>query len=110
MYSISYYIPADAHERVKQALFACGAGKIGRYDECCWEVLGHGQFRAQKGSKPTIGKIDQLEQLAEFKVEMVCEDQLIRKVVETLLREHPYERPAYFFHPVMTISDLQTGS
>ncbi|MCN4144734.1 MAG: hypothetical protein LC437_06680 [Thiohalomonas sp.] len=52
MYSISYYIPADAHERVKQALFACSAGKIGRYDECCWEVLGHGQFRAQKGTIP----------------------------------------------------------
>ncbi len=106
MYSLSYYIPADDHERVKEALFACGAGKIGLYDECCWEVLGNGQFRAQKGSEPALGEINKLEKLAEYKVEMVCEDQLIHKVVETLLREHPYEQPAYFFHPVMTKSDL----
>ncbi|MCU7819127.1 MAG: NGG1p interacting factor NIF3 [gamma proteobacterium symbiont of Lucinoma myriamae] len=106
MYSLSYYIPPDAHERVMQALFACGAGKIGHYDECCWEVLGHGQFRAQTGSKPAVGKIDQLEKLTEYKVEMVCEEQYIHKVVETLLREHPYEQPAYFFRPVMTLSDL----
>ena len=106
MYSLSYYVPPEAHERVKQALFACGAGKTGHYDKCCWEVLGHGQFRAQAGSRPAIGKIDQLEKLTEYKVEMVCEEQYIRKVVETLLREHPYEQPAYFFRPVMTLSDL----
>jgi len=109
MYSLSYYIPPDDHERVKQALFDCGAGKTGQYDECCWEVLGNGQFRALAGSKPAQGKIDQLEKLAEYKVEMVCEEHTIRKVIETLLREHPYEQPAYFFPPVMTLSDLQKG-
>ena len=96
MYSLIYYITPDEHEHVKQALFDCGAGKIGQYDECCWEVLGKGQFRARNGSNPTIGKIGQLEKVEEYKVEMVCEDSVIQKVIKTLLEEHPYEQPAYF--------------
>lgn len=107
MYTLSYYIPQSDHARVKQALFDRGAGKIGQYDECCWEVLGNGQFRAQAGSNPVIGRVGQLQQLVEYKVEMVCADALIRQVVETLLREHPYEQPAYFVSQVMTLGDLE---
>ncbi len=95
MYSLIYYIPPDEHERVKQALFDCGAGKMGQYEECCWEVLGKGQFRPQEGSNPAIGKTGQLEKVDEYKVEMVCDDSVIQKVVKTLLKEHPYEQPAY---------------
>ncbi len=106
MYALSYYIPATDHERVKQALFSCGAGKIGQYSECCWQVSGSGQFRPLQGSEPGRGHINQLETVYEYKVEMVCETQLIRKVIETLIAEHPYEQPAYFFQPVMTLEDL----
>lgn len=106
MYSLTYYIPPDDHERVKQTLFSCGAGKIGQYDECCWEVLGNGQFRAKKGSHPALGKIGQLEKVSEYKVEMVCEDSLITAVIETLLKGHPYEQPAYFVTQVKSLEDL----
>jgi hypothetical protein len=106
MFSLSYYVPQSDHERIKQALFDKGAGKIGAYDECCWEVLGAGQFRANTGSSPAIGKIDQLMRLQEYKVEMVCTDECVREVVETLLKEHPYEQPAYFINRVMTLDDL----
>ena len=106
MFSLSYYIPASDHERVKQALFDKGAGKIGQYDECCWEVLGNGQFRAGQGSHPSTGEIGKLERIAEYKVEMVCVDELIQEVVEALLKEHPYEQPAYFISQVMTLEDL----
>lgn len=106
MFSLIYYIPVDAHERVKQVLFDCGAGKMTRYDECCWEVLGHGQFRAQKGSQPTVGKIGLLEKVDEYKVEMVCDESVIMSAVTALLREHPYEQPAYFIQQVMTLDDF----
>ncbi len=102
MFSLIYYIPPDDHDRVKQALFDCGAGKVGKYSECCWEVLGNGQFRAQNGSNPSIGKVGQLEKIEEFKVEMVCEESVIQKVLMTLLKEHPYEQPAYFVSEMMT--------
>ena len=107
MYTLSYYIPQNEHARVKQALFDCGAGKIGNYDECCWEVLGNGQFRAQEHSNPSVGSVGKLEQLAEYKVEMVCADTVIRDVLKTLLREHPYEQPAYFVSQVITLNDFE---
>lgn len=106
MFSLTYYIPVNVHERVKQALFDKGAGQIGHYDQCCWQVQGYGQFRARQGSKPFVGGIEQLKQLEEYKVEMVCCDEKIRAVVETLLKEHPYEQPAYFVSRVMTLDDL----
>ncbi len=107
MYSLSYYIPPAEHERVKQALFAAGAGKIGNYSECCWEVLGTGQFRGLSGSNPTIGEVAQLQQLAEYKVEMVCADSLIKAVIRVLLEAHPYEQPAYLCHRVETLNELK---
>jgi hypothetical protein len=103
MYTLTYYVPIDAHHRVKQALFNCGAGKMGNYDECCWQVLGQGQFRPLKDSQPACGQLYQLETVAEYKVEMICVKEVIKQVLQTLLQEHPYEQPAYFILPVIDI-------
>lgn len=106
MYSLNYYVPEADHERIKYALFSCGAGKMGLYEHCCWEVKGQGQFRALAGSQPYIGHIGELEQIIEYKVEMICEDKKIKDVVEVLLKEHPYEQPAYFVCKVLTLKNL----
>ena len=95
MYKLSFYVPVADSEKVKSAVFATGAGQIGNYDYCCWETLGYGQFRALIGSNPTIGKQNILEQVAELKVELVCDDHLIRDAVRALKQAHPYEEPAY---------------
>ena len=106
MYSLIYYVPESHHQQLKQALFSCGAGKVDHYEHCCWEVKGRGQFRAMPGSQPHTGRLNQLEQLSEYKVEMICLDENIKDVVKTLVKEHPYEQPAYFFYPVLTLNDL----
>ncbi|SFF89070.1 YqfO family protein [Neptunomonas qingdaonensis] len=95
MYQLVFYVPESHREAVKTALFAEGAGRIGDYDSCCWQVQGQGQFRPVEGSQPFIGQQGQLEKLAEWKVEMVCEDHLIKAVVKTLKAAHPYEEVAY---------------
>jgi hypothetical protein len=95
MFKLSFYVPESHLEAVKSALFAIGAGKIGNYDSCCWQALGQGQFRALEGSAPYLGQQGKLETVAEFKVEMVCEDALIAQVVDALKQSHPYEEPAY---------------
>lgn len=95
MYKLSFFVPQEQLETVKQALFEVGVGKIGNYDSCCWQTLGEGQFRPLVGSDPHIGALDTVERLPEWKVEMVCSDQLIRLAVETLKRAHPYEEVAY---------------
>ncbi|WP_286236708.1 Nif3-like dinuclear metal center hexameric protein [Neptuniibacter halophilus] len=95
MYKLSFFVPDENLEAVKAAVFASGAGKIGLYDHCCWQVKGLGQFRPLPGSDPHIGAQGQVEQVEEWKVELVCDDQLIRQAVAAMKQAHPYEEPAY---------------
>jgi hypothetical protein len=95
MYKLSFFVPSDYLDAVKQAVFAVGAGKIGDYDQCCWQVLGEGQFRPLTGSAPFIGQQLQLETVPEYKVEMVCDDKVVTAAVAALKASHPYETPAY---------------
>ena len=95
MFKLCFFIPETHIEQVKNALFNKGAGRIGQYDCCSWQVLGEGQFRPLKGSQPFLGKESHIEKVAEYKVEMVCEDHLIEDVVKELRKTHPYEEPAY---------------
>lgn len=101
MYKICFYVPISFTEKVKQAMFAAGAGKIGHYDACAWQVLGEGQFRPLAGSNAFIGEKDQVEKVAEFKVEMVCEDQYLHAAITAMKAAHPYEEPAYQVFPLL---------
>ena len=95
MYKLTVFIPEEALEQVKSALFAAGAGKIGNYEQCCWQVQGVGQFMPLIGSKPHIGTHDSLETVSEWRVEMVVTKANIDNVVDALKQAHPYETPAY---------------
>lgn len=95
MYKIVFFVPETHKEAVKQALFDAGAGRIGNYDSCAWETLGTGQFRAMQGANPFLGKIDQIEKVDEYRVELVCEDALIKDAIRAMKAAHPYEEPAY---------------
>ncbi|TRX73195.1 Nif3-like dinuclear metal center hexameric protein [Pseudomonas mangiferae] len=104
MYKLCFFVPETHLEAVKRAVFAAGAGRIGAYDQCAWQVLGQGQFRPLEGSKPYLGETDTLERVAEWKVEMVVADELIHAAVKALKASHPYETPAF---DVWRLSDLQ---
>lgn len=95
MYKLNIFVPGSHLKIVKAALFEAGAGKIGDYDSCCWQTLGTGQFRALEGSNPHIGNQGAVEQVDEYKVELVCEDALIKEIIAALKASHPYEEPAY---------------
>ena len=95
LYQITFYVPGEQCEAVKQALFDVGAGILGNYQECSWQVLGQGQFRPLKGSQPFLGDTDKLEKVQEFKVEMLCEKKVLKQAILALKSSHPYEVPAY---------------
>lgn len=99
-------MPKTHAEKVKKALFNKGAGRFGQYDYCAWCVRGKGQFRALAGSSPFLGKLGKVKKVAEYKVEMVCSPDVIREVVKTLLKVHPYEQPAYDVYEIKTLNDL----
>ena len=100
MHKLSFYVPETHLEIVKNALFEQGAGKIGNYDCCCWQTKGEGQYRPLENSNPFVGEKNKICREAEYKVEMICEDHLINVVIETLLKTHPYETPAFSIYLV----------
>lgn len=95
MYKLIFFVPVSDAQKVKESIFKTGAGKIGQYDSCAWQVLGKGQFRALDGANPTIGKINQVETVEEYRVEILCLSENILPAIEAMKNSHPYEEPAY---------------
>ena len=94
MKKIIFFVPVESADKVKQALFSVGAGRIGNYENCSFETQGIGQFKPVGRASPTIGEIDKLEKVEELKVEMICEDNIIDSALAALRSAHPYEEPA----------------
>lgn len=95
MHKLCFFVPVEHTEAVKRAVFAAGAGRIGEYDCCSWQVLGEGQFRPCEGASPFIGEHGQLTRVPEYKVEMVVADEHVAAAVAALRTAHPYEEPAF---------------
>jgi len=103
---ICVYVPTADADKVKQAMFDAGAGKIGpndEYDHCAWQTAGQGQFRPLDGSNPAIGEQQQDTFVEELKIEMVCSINVLPAVVQALKTAHPYEQPAYQAWPLLDI-------
>ncbi len=106
MYQLIFYVPASHLETVKNALFAAGAGEFGDYDLCAWQILGQGQFRPKANSQPYLGQPGHLENIQEYKVEMICVDERIKAAITALLAAHPYQQPAYAIYKTFDIANL----
>lgn len=97
MYKLTVFIPDSALQMVKEALFAAGAGQVGHYSHCCWQVQGMGQFMPLAGSQPYLGQQGKIEEVVEWRVEMLVKDEDVENVTLALKKAHPYETPAYDF-------------
>lgn len=100
MHQIVVYVPQTHLEPVKQALFSAGAGRVGDYDCCAWQTLGQGQFRPLQNSNPYLGEKGVIETVAEYRVELICANECLGPAIESMLRAHPYEEPAYSVWPL----------
>ena len=94
-YQIIFYVPLDHCEAVKEAMFQAGAGQIGNYEACSFQMEGEGQFRPRGNANPFLGEKDKLEQVAEYKVEMLCVAEKLKESIEAMKKAHPYEEVAY---------------
>ena len=97
MLKLIYYVPESHLESTKQAVFAAGAGGIGNYEQCAWQVKGIGQFKPVKGAKPFLGQLEELEQIEEWRVETIVSETHAKQVTQALQASHPYEEPAFEF-------------
>lgn len=94
------FVPFSHEEAVRNALFSAGAGHIGRYDSCSYNLNGKGTFKAGEGSNPYVGELGKLHTEEEVRVETICPRPIIANVIRALIAAHPYEEAAYDIYPL----------
>jgi hypothetical protein len=89
------FVPREALNEVREALFAAGAGRIGNYEHCSWYGEGTGTFLGGEGTSPNVGQAGREERVAELRLETVFPADRQDQVLAALREAHPYEEPAY---------------
>lgn len=101
VYKLVWFVPEDALEATRNAVFGAGAGRIGEYSRCSWYTAGTGTFLAGEGADPAIGEVGREERVAELRVETVVPAERATDVVRALRAAHPYEEPAFDLYPLL---------
>lgn len=108
LYKLVVFVPPDHVEPLKEAIFAAGAGKIGRYGHCSFRAEGTGTFLPEEGARPYIGEVGVEEQVREVRLETVVPAERLRTVIGAMLSAHPYEEVAYDIYP-LELKDRRHG-
>lgn len=101
LHKIVVFCPSKDSEKVSKAMFNAGAGNIGDYDECSFELKGSGFFKPNDDANPTIGQKGKREEVQEKRVEVICSAHLTSQVVKSMQEAHPYEEVAYDIFPLL---------
>ncbi len=94
------FIPRSHFEKVQQAILTSGAGQIGNYDYCGFYTDGKGSFRAGEDTNPYVGKKGEIHTEEEIKLETIYPKHAEYQVIQSLIKNHPYEEPAYDIFPL----------
>jgi hypothetical protein len=94
------FVPREALDSVREALFEAGAGRIGDYERCSWYTEGTGTFFGREGTEPSVGQAGREQRVAELRLETVFPEERQTEIVDALRRAHPYEEPAFDIYPL----------
>ena len=97
---IVVFVPSSHAEAVRNAMLNAGAGHIGNYSHCSYNLQGQGTFKAGDGCNPFVGKIGEMHFEDETRVETIAPAHMTGKIVRAMLAAHPYEEPAYDIYPL----------
>jgi hypothetical protein len=95
-----WFVPPEALEATRSAVFEAGGGRIGEYERCSWYTAGTGTFLGGEETDPAIGERGREEHVPELRVETVVPDDRVPEAVAALREAHPYEEPAYDVYPL----------
>lgn len=98
---IVVFVPTGHEDQLREALASAGAGWIGNYSHCTFQVPGTGTFLAHEGSDPFIGEQGKLERAKELRLETIYPARLRKRVLRAMLDAHPYEEPAFDLYPLL---------
>ena len=102
-HKLVWFVPREALEATRDAVFRAGAGRIGDYERCSWYTAGTGTFLAGAGADPSIGRVGTEERVSELRVETVVPSELTQDVVAALCEAHPYEEVAFELYPLVEV-------
>ena len=102
-YKLVWFVPREALEQTRAAVFDAGAGRIGAYERCSWYTAGTGTFLAGQGADPSVGEIGREERIAELRVETVVPAERAGQIVAALKEAHPYEEVAFELYPLLEL-------
>ena len=105
-YKIVVFVPEADAETLRDAMGNAGAGKIGNYSHCTFTMKGTGRFKPLEGANPTLGQVGKLEEVAEERIETVCDADKLHAVLEAIKEVHPYEEPAADVYPIEVIEQM----
>lgn len=92
---IVVFVPESHADLVREVIGKTGAGKIGNYIFCSFSSKGIGRFKPEQGAHPAIGKIGELESVQEERIEVVCNKNILKDVIDAIKKVHPYEEVAF---------------
>jgi hypothetical protein len=102
-HKLVWFVPREALEATRDAVFKAGAGKIGDYERCSWYTAGTGTFLAGEGADPSIGRVGREERVSELRVETVVPEERAHDVLAALREAHPYEEVAFELYPLVEL-------
>ncbi|PZX61301.1 dinuclear metal center YbgI/SA1388 family protein [Algoriphagus ratkowskyi] len=91
-----FYVPEAEKDKVLQAVYKAGAGKIGEYADCSFQVNGTGTFTPSAKANPSIGERGKAKELEEVRVEVLVSNYLLSGVLQKMREAHSYEEVAYY--------------
>jgi hypothetical protein len=98
-----WFVPEEALDATRDAVFGAGGGVIGEYERCSWYTAGTGTFLAREAATPTVGSVGEEERVAEYRVEVVVPDASLAAAVDALRAAHPYEEVAFDLYPLQAL-------
>lgn len=97
------YCPSAHAENVRKAMFEAGAGTIGNYDQCSFNIEGTGTFRGNENTNPYVGNKGEMHSEPELRIEVIAPDFKVKDVLSSMKKAHPYEEVAFDIYPMENI-------
>ncbi|MEP7048879.1 MAG: Nif3-like dinuclear metal center hexameric protein [Pseudomonadota bacterium] len=98
------FVPRSHVAELRRALSEqLGAGNIGNYSECSYELDGQGSFFGSGAATPAVGQRGKLELVAETRLEMRCPSAALPDLARVIAEHHPYEEPAWDLYPLASV-------
>lgn len=91
MYKIVTFVPIKDADKVRMAMGDAGAGDWGKYHHASFSTRGIGRFIPTEEAHPAIGQAEKMSEVAEERIEVICQEEKLKQVVEAIKRIHPYE-------------------